>query len=233
MQDMHMVPSLITEVAAYKAYLKRHKVKGIVGHSLPVAFHFSMKNNKPIYQWKASINEPWMPENGRCIWAVDKITNQLIIPVDDPFSKNMKNTYDKAHEVVPYIRKYIDRQLKGCTDETSEAYRVKFPLIQYWKNVADSLEGEFGPKEDQNATTSIEDSEEGLPKLSSRFGQEQTMGHDTSLTFHQRRTTLLWKSTMMRCKILKKNLHKRCRGKRKCLWVALGKKKNKLGIQLR
>jgi hypothetical protein len=169
MQEMHMVPSLITEVASYKAYIKRHKVKPITGHSLPVAFHFSMKNNKPIYQWKASINEPWMPENGRCIWVGDKVTNQLIIPVDDPFSKNMRNTYDKAHEVVPYIRKYIDHQLKGCTDETSEAYRVKFPLIQYWKNVADSLEGEFGPEENYNATAQIEDSEEGLPKLSYRF----------------------------------------------------------------
>ena len=67
----------------------------------------------------------------------------------------MRNTHEKAHEVVPYICKYINHQLKGCTDETSEAYRIKFPLINYWKNVADLLEGEFGSKEIYNATLNI------------------------------------------------------------------------------
>src|SRR5450759_2321719 len=170
MQEMHMVPSLITEVASYKAYIKRHKVKPIQGHSFPVAFHFSMRDNKPIYQWKVSITVPWIPEKGRCIWVEDKIAKKLIIPVDDPLSKNMRNTYEKAHEVVPYIRKYIEHQLKGCTDETSEAYRIKFPLITYWKNVADLLEGEFGPKEIYNAAPNVGPRvEESLPNLSYRF----------------------------------------------------------------
>ena len=40
MQEMHMVSSLIAEVASYKAYIKRHKVKPIMDHSFPVAFHF-------------------------------------------------------------------------------------------------------------------------------------------------------------------------------------------------
>ena len=165
MQDMHMVPKLISEVAAYKAYLKSYKVKQIVGQSAPVAFHFSMKNNKPVYQWKSSITEPWMPEDGKCIWASDPITKKLIVPVDDPCSKNMRSTYEKSHEVVPYLKKYIDHHLKGCTDQTSEAYRIKAPLIQYWQNVVDSLEGQFGP---DNASD-FEDSEEDLPKLSYRF----------------------------------------------------------------
>ncbi len=81
----------------------------------------------------------------------------------------MRNTYDKVHEVVPYLCRYIAHQLKGCRDETSEAYRIKFLLIQYWKNVANSLKGEFGPKEICDTSATIEDSEEGLPKLSYQF----------------------------------------------------------------
>jgi len=131
MEEMHMVPSLIMEVVAYKAYLKHYKVKQIVGHSAPVTFRFSMKQNRPIYQFKASTNEPWIPENGRCIWTTDPTTRQLILPMDDPFAKKMTKSYDKKHEVVPYIRKYIEHHTKGCTDPTSEAYRMKFPLIQY------------------------------------------------------------------------------------------------------
>ena len=134
MQEMHMVPTLITEVASYKAYLKRHNVKPIVGQSFPVAFLFSMKNNRPIYQWKETIHDPWIPEDGKCIFVKDKISKKLIIPVGDPSSKNMKSTYDKADEVVSYIRRFIKHQLKGCTDQTSEAYMIKYPLIQYWEN---------------------------------------------------------------------------------------------------
>ena len=148
MEEMHMVPSMITEVVAYKEYLQRYKVKQIVGHSAPVAFCFSMKDNKPIFQYKANNNSPWIPKNGRTIWAIDPTTKHLIVPIDDPYAKKMLRTYDKKDEVVPYIHKYIEHHLKGCADETSEAYRLKLPLVQYWKGVVEALEGEFGVQED-------------------------------------------------------------------------------------
>ena len=55
MQEMHMVSSLIAEVASYKAYIKRHKVKPIQGHSFPVAFHFSMRDNKSSINGKRAL----------------------------------------------------------------------------------------------------------------------------------------------------------------------------------
>ena len=92
-EDAYKVPSLITEVVAYKAYLKRHKVKEIQGHSKPISFRFSMKNNKPIYQYKQNINCPWIPENGRCIWSYHPSTKKLIVPMGEPCAKNMSHTY--------------------------------------------------------------------------------------------------------------------------------------------
>src|SRR5450759_4271508 len=93
MHDMHMVPSLITEVVAYKAYLKRHNVKEIMGHSKPISFRFSMRNNKPIYQYKQNTNGPWIPENRRCIWTDDSISKKLIVPMGELYAKNMSHTY--------------------------------------------------------------------------------------------------------------------------------------------
>jgi hypothetical protein len=52
MHDLHMVPSLITEVADYKSYLQLFNVKNIVGQSKPISFCFSMMNNRPVYQYK-------------------------------------------------------------------------------------------------------------------------------------------------------------------------------------
>ena len=126
MQEMHMVPSLITEVVAYIAYLKRHNVKEIVGHSKPISFCFSMRNNMAIYQYKQNINCPWIPENGRCIWTVDSVTKSLIVPMGEPFAKNMSHTYSKKDEVVQYIRKYIDHHMDACIDPTSEEYKIKY-----------------------------------------------------------------------------------------------------------
>jgi len=126
-----------------------------------------MKNNKPIYQYKASTTDSWEPENGRCIWASDLTTKELILPKEDPCAKRMVHIYEKKHDVVPYIRLYIQHQLKGCKDETSESYRVKFPLIQYWKSVADTLEGDFGTSE--NNEEAGEDSDINLARLSYSF----------------------------------------------------------------
>jgi hypothetical protein len=49
MVDIHMVLWLIIEIAAYKDYLVRHKVLKINGHSMLMAFQFSMQKNVPIY----------------------------------------------------------------------------------------------------------------------------------------------------------------------------------------
>src|SRR5450759_453415 len=119
-----------------------------------------MKNNKPIYQYKQNINSPWISENGRCIWTNDSISKKLIVPVGDPYAKTMSHTYSKKNEVVPFIRKYIKHHMDACRDLTSEEYKMKFPLIQYWTKVADTLEGEFGPQNNHP-----EDSEEGLLQL--------------------------------------------------------------------
>jgi hypothetical protein len=59
MVNLHMVPWLITEVAAYKDYLLKHEVIKIKGQSMPMAFQFSMRNNVPIYQYKQNTNDAW------------------------------------------------------------------------------------------------------------------------------------------------------------------------------
>ncbi len=50
-----------------------------------------MRDKKPIYQWKASINEPWMPENGRCIWAFDNVEKNSLYPWVILFQKYEKH----------------------------------------------------------------------------------------------------------------------------------------------
>jgi hypothetical protein len=49
MVDIHLVPWVITEVAAYKDYLIKHEVLKINDQSMPMAFQFSMQENIPIY----------------------------------------------------------------------------------------------------------------------------------------------------------------------------------------
>ena len=166
MSELHMVPSLITEVVAYKSYLKQYKVKSIMGQSKPISFRFSMIENKPVYQYKQDIHLPWIPPNGRELWAKDPISRELMVPIGEPHAKKMFKTYENKDDVVPYIRKYIEHHESNCSDESSEAYRIKTPLIQYWKSVADTLEREFGFDDDPEV-----DSEDytSMPKLSYQF----------------------------------------------------------------
>jgi hypothetical protein len=139
-----MVPFLITEVAAYKDYLKDLNVRKITGQRGPIAFRFSMRENVPIYQYKFEIAEDWQPMEGRCIWSKDPVTKKLMIGNTEIYVKEMPTTYSKRDEVVPYIRKYIEHVSKSCTDVTSYAYQVQKPLLDYWKVIADTLEGPFG-----------------------------------------------------------------------------------------
>ena len=232
MEDMHMVPGLIGEVVAYKAYLKRHKVKEIVGHSRPISFHFSMRDNRPIYQYKVDINSPWIPENGRCIWANDLVTKKLIIPMGEPYAKKMSHTYKKKDEVVPYLRKYIEHQLNGCTDPTSEEYKIKYPLSQYWKSVADTLEGDFGPE--TNSDSDSEDLEEGLQSSHLRFGPKQIMAPGTMPQSNWCRMRLNQPlRRISKWKILFKRWQKTFKNVIQYLWVVHVKKNKKLGIRLK
>jgi hypothetical protein len=74
MVDIHMVPWLITEIAAYKDYLVKHEVLKINRQSMPMAFQFSMQKNVPNYQYKQNINDVWLPSQGQCILKEDPIT---------------------------------------------------------------------------------------------------------------------------------------------------------------
>ena len=68
--------------------------------------------------------------------------------------------------MVPYIQKYVEHLEKICVDVSSEAYRTKFPLIQYWKTIAHMLNEEFGLQGDDNGGCTVQ---EGMPKLSTPF----------------------------------------------------------------
>jgi hypothetical protein len=57
MSYLHMVPWLITKMAAYKEYLSKHNMIKINGQSVPLAFSFLMRDNFPIYQYKHSTND--------------------------------------------------------------------------------------------------------------------------------------------------------------------------------
>lgn len=151
-QEVHPVPSLITEVADYKGYLESfHMNFDIIGQSFPVAFLFSMRNNVPIYQYKARQSDTWIPVNGRCIWTTDASTKLKILPFGDPPAKRMTDaTYTKAAEVVPYLRRYCAYLARTCPDPSSEAYRQRSPLIAYWERIADILDGQIRPVYDEN-----------------------------------------------------------------------------------
>lgn len=144
-ESTHPVPKLITEVADYKKYLKSFKINEIHGQSAPVAFLFSMRNNVPIYQYKASVKQPWIPINGRVLWSQEE-ENVYRLPRGEPLAKPMENVHMhiKANEVILYIEKYVEYMKRSCRDETSQAYRERYPLIKYWEGVVDQLRGEVG-----------------------------------------------------------------------------------------
>ena len=103
-----------------------------------------MRNNVPIYQYRVNINSAWIPVEGRCLWNKDPVSNELMLPHDEPLAKKMDRYYSDAHEVVPFIRRYVQNISKSCKDETFVAYREMHPLIKHWETIANVLEGEVG-----------------------------------------------------------------------------------------
>ena len=54
-------------------------------------------------------------------------------------AKPCEQVHKKSDEVVKFLKGYIKFLLNSCKDETSDAYKERFPLVQYWQNVVDIL----------------------------------------------------------------------------------------------
>jgi hypothetical protein len=166
-ESIHPVPRVIQEVASYKSYLQTFNVKEIEGHSKPVAFLFSMRDNVPIYQYKSHVKHPWMPPTGRCIWYTIPNTNTLSIPSGQPFAKPIMEVHKKLDEIIPFLNRYMEFLRKICIDETSNAYLERMPLVKYWEKIVKIL------------STKLTVPEEGLRDFPLKYDFWPKTNHDT------------------------------------------------------
>ena len=139
----HPVPYLIQEVADYKSYSKGFFNK-MVGHSAPIAFRFSMRNNVPIYQCKEHLTSPWLPLAGRPVFKTDAESGRPTLPQWRPKAVPIASMLRKRNEIINLIERFIAAKVKGATDTTSAAFANLAPLKSYWENILEVLKTGFG-----------------------------------------------------------------------------------------
>ncbi|KAL3687115.1 hypothetical protein R1sor_013424 [Riccia sorocarpa] len=145
-EEKKSLPRLVTEVADYKGHALpyRQPFKGIRG---PVAFKFTMFDNRPIYQYQMTYGDPWYPTYGRSIWKrkdpKSKVDFSVIPPPDrEPVDIGMFEKHANAKDISAYLKAYIKHieSIQKKTSSTSDLFSMDQAITDYWGKILKLLE---------------------------------------------------------------------------------------------
>ncbi|KAL3691454.1 hypothetical protein R1sor_005105 [Riccia sorocarpa] len=145
-EEKRSLPRFVTEVADYKSHAQpyRQTFKGIRG---PVAFKFSMLDNRPIYQYQLTYGDPWLPTFRNTIWKrkdpKSSVDFSVIPPPDrEPIDVGMFERHANTEEISQYLKTYVKHidSIQEKTDPTSDLHFMDQAIKVYWKNILKLLE---------------------------------------------------------------------------------------------
>ncbi|KAL3694971.1 hypothetical protein R1sor_008622 [Riccia sorocarpa] len=145
-EEKRSLPRSIIEVADYKSHAKPYhqSFKGIRG---PMAFKFTMLDNRPIYQYEWTYGGPWLPTFGNSIWKrkdpKSSVDFSVIPPLDrEPLDASMFGGHANSEEISTYLKAYIKHieSIQMKTDPTSDLYSGDQAIKDYWKNILKFLD---------------------------------------------------------------------------------------------
>lgn len=154
-EEKRAVPRFITEVADYKAHAKPYsnRIKGI---RAPVAFKFTMLDNRPIYQYQETYGGPWLPTFGNSIWRrrdPSSKTDFAVVPPpnQDPVNVGMAPNLANAEDILTFLKAYTRyvAAIQDKTDPNSDLYHIDQDIREYWECVMKLLEEGWSTNEGQ------------------------------------------------------------------------------------
>ncbi|KAL3689378.1 hypothetical protein R1sor_015687 [Riccia sorocarpa] len=121
-EEKKSLPRFITEVADYKSHAKPYH-QPFTGFRDPVAFKFTMMDNRPIYQYQLKYGDPWLPTFGNTVWKRRDPKSQVdfsVIPPPDrePVDVGMFEKHANAEDISSYLKAYI-KHVKSIQEKTS------------------------------------------------------------------------------------------------------------------
>ncbi|KAL3682248.1 hypothetical protein R1sor_000270 [Riccia sorocarpa] len=140
-EEKRSLPRFIIEVVDYKSHAKPYhqSFKGIRG---PVAFKFTMLDNRPIYQYQWTYGGPWLPTFGNSIWKRKDPKSSAdfsVIPPPnrEPLYAGMFGRHANSEEISTYLKAYVKHieSIQMKTDPTSDLYSGDQAIKDYWKNI--------------------------------------------------------------------------------------------------
>ncbi|KAL3675802.1 hypothetical protein R1sor_025750 [Riccia sorocarpa] len=145
-EEKKSLPWFITEVADYKSHAKPYH-QPFTGIRNPVAFKFTMMDNRPIYQYQLKYGDPWLPTFGNTVWKRRDPKSHVdffVIPPPDRESVDvgMFEKHANAENISTYLKAYIKhvKSIQEKTSPTSALLSMDQAIGDYWGKILKLLE---------------------------------------------------------------------------------------------
>ncbi|KAL3700444.1 hypothetical protein R1sor_018466 [Riccia sorocarpa] len=138
-EEKRSLPRFITEVADYKSHAKPYH-QTFKGIRRPIAFKFTMLDNRPIYQYQWTYGGPWLPTFGNSIWKKSDPKSNVdftVVPLSDrePLDAGMFGIHANSEEISTYLKAYI-KHIESIQMKTDPTFYVLDQAIKdYWDDI--------------------------------------------------------------------------------------------------
>ncbi|KAL3679130.1 hypothetical protein R1sor_022086 [Riccia sorocarpa] len=130
----------------YKSHAKPYH-QPFTGIRNPIAFKFTMMDNRPIYQYQLKYGDPWLPTFGNTVWKRRDPKSQVdfsVIPPPDrePVDVGMFEKHANAEDISSYLKAYIKhvKSIQEKTSPTSALLSMDQAIGDYWGKILKLLE---------------------------------------------------------------------------------------------